>query len=67
MDISKILIIIGGIFILFGALLSGLLGPIGRLPGDILIERENTTVYIPIATMLLLSVVISLILWIMRR
>ena len=37
---------------------------LGRLPGDILIERENSRIYIPIATSLLVSVVLSLILWI---
>lgn len=40
---------------------------LGRLPGDILIERENSRIYIPIATSLLVSVVLSLILWIIGR
>jgi hypothetical protein len=39
----------------------------GRLPGDILIERENFTMYVPITTGLLVSIVFSLILWLINR
>jgi len=54
-------------------LLIGLLWPylsklgLGRLPGDIVIERENVTLYIPLATCLLLSLVLSLIFWVANR
>ena len=41
--------------------------PFGRLPGDFLIQRENFTLYFPLATMLLISIVVSLILWFFRR
>lgn len=40
---------------------------LGRLPGDILIERENSRIYIPIATSLLISVVLSLFAWVLGR
>ena len=40
---------------------------LGRLPGDIVIERENVTLYIPLATCLLLSLVLSLIFWVANR
>jgi hypothetical protein len=40
---------------------------LGRLPGDIVIERENTRIYIPIVTSIVLSVVLSLILWLINR
>ncbi len=40
---------------------------IGRLPGDIRIERENVRIYVPLATMLLASILLSLILWVVRR
>jgi hypothetical protein len=40
---------------------------IGRLPGDIRIERENVKIYVPLATMLLASIVLSLILWVVRK
>jgi DUF2905 family protein len=40
---------------------------LGRLPGDIVIERDNFRVYIPLATSLLVSVILSLILWLANR
>jgi hypothetical protein len=40
---------------------------IGRLPGDILIERDGFRFYFPITTMIVISVVLSLILWIIRK
>lgn len=40
---------------------------LGRLPGDILIQRENFTFYLPITTGLIVSVVLSLILWLINR
>ena len=61
--------------ILFGLVLvaAGLLWPfiaklgLGRLPGDIVIERENFTFYLPLGTSLLISVVLSLIFWLLGR
>jgi hypothetical protein len=53
--------------------LAGVLWPLlsrmglGRLPGDIWIERENLTVVIPLGTSLLISVVLSVILWLIGR
>ena len=41
--------------------------PLGRLPGDIMIDRGNFKLYLPLMTMLLLSAVISLLLWLFRR
>lgn len=41
--------------------------PIGRLPGDIIIDRPGLKVYIPITTMILASVILSLIMWILRK
>ncbi len=41
--------------------------PIGRLPGDIIIDRPNMKVYIPITTMVLISIVISIVTYILRR
>jgi hypothetical protein len=54
-------------------LLVGLLWPylsrigLGRLPGDIVIERENMTFYFPLMTCLLVSVVLSLVFWAVNR
>jgi uncharacterized protein HemY len=69
---SRWLIVIGVVLILVGLAWPWLtkLG-LFRLPGDIVIERENFRFYFPITTMLLLSVVISLvltlILWLLRK
>jgi len=41
--------------------------PLGRLPGDIVIEREGLRVYIPLVTGLLISIVVSLLLWWWRK
>ncbi|PYD80619.1 DUF2905 domain-containing protein [Komagataeibacter sucrofermentans] len=41
--------------------------PFGRLPGDILIQRPNFTLYMPITSGLLISLLVSCILWLMRR
>jgi hypothetical protein len=61
--------------IIFGVVLiaAGLLWPLlqklglGRLPGDIVIERENFRFYFPIVTSLVISVVLSLIIWLLNR
>jgi membrane protein DedA with SNARE-associated domain len=59
---------VGLVVVVVGLLIwAGLLGWFGRLPGDIRIEREHTRVYIPLVSMLLLSVVLSLALWVLRR
>ena len=41
--------------------------PLGRLPGDIVIERENFRIYFPLGTMVLASLLLSAILWLLRR
>jgi hypothetical protein len=65
---SRTLITIGLIIVAAGILWPWLtrLG-FGRLPGDIMIRRENFTFYAPIATGLLVSIVISVILWLINR
>ena len=62
-------LIIIGILILVVGLLWPWIGkiPLGRLPGDIIISRPGVKIYIPIATMILVSIVISLILWLIRK
>lgn len=41
--------------------------PFGRLPGDIVVERENFRFYFPISTMLIVSALITLVLWLLRK
>ncbi|MFO8153218.1 DUF2905 domain-containing protein [Thioalkalivibrio sp.] len=67
-ETGKWLIIIGGLIVAIG-LLWPWLGkiPWGRLPGDIVIERENARFYFPITTMIIISVVISIVLAFFRR
>jgi hypothetical protein len=65
---ARFLIVLGLVILVVGLLWPYLskLG-LGRLPGDIVIERENTTFYFPLVTCLLLSVVLSLVLWVANR
>jgi uncharacterized protein HemY len=41
--------------------------PLGRLPGDIVIERDNFKLYFPITTMIIISALVSLIIWLFRQ
>ena len=63
------MLIIVGIAVLVAGLLWPWLSklPLGRLPGDIVIERDGLKVYFPIMTMILVSVVLSLLLWLFRK
>ena len=65
---SRALIIFGIVLIAIGVLwpVISKLG-LGRLPGDIVIERENFRLYVPIMTSLIISVVLSLLLWLFNR
>lgn len=67
-DMGKILIMIGGIAVVAGLILM-LIGktPLGRLPGDLVIRRDHFTFAFPLATSILISVVLSLIFWIVSR
>ena len=67
--IGKFLILLGLIVAAIGGLLlfSGKIPWIGRLPGDIMIQRRNFTFYFPLATSILLSVILTLIFWLIGR
>jgi H+/Cl- antiporter ClcA len=67
---GKILIIIGIVLIISGLIIyfaGDKLSWLGHLPGDIRIEKGNTRFYFPITTMILLSILISVIMWIIRK
>jgi hypothetical protein len=65
---QRILIMAGIILIAVGLLWPWLVTiPLFRLPGDIVVSRPHLKVYVPITTMVVLSVVVSLLLWIVRR
>ena len=61
--------LLGGVLLVVGALLSftGRLPWVGRLPGDISIERENFRFYFPLATSIVISIILSLLAWLIRR
>ena len=68
--LGKILIYAGIILIIAGAIIyfaGDKLGWLGHLPGDIRIEKENFRFYFPITTMIIISVVLTLILYIFRK
>ncbi len=68
-DLAKILIFTGVILIAAGVifLTMGKLPDLGKLPGDILIRKENFTFYFPVATSVLISIILSLILFLWNR
>lgn len=68
-SIGKLLVIAGVITAALGALLllSGKISWLGRLPGDIIIQRKNFTFYLPLMTSILLSVLITFIVWLLGR
>jgi hypothetical protein len=69
-DVGKLLVALGGLLVLAGVIFL-LLGktnlPIGRLPGDIVYRGKHTTVYFPPATSILLSVVLTLVLYVIGK
>ncbi|MBS1851363.1 MAG: DUF2905 domain-containing protein [Acidobacteria bacterium] len=68
--LGKLLLVVG-VFFVAGGLLLILLGrtnlPLGRLPGDFLFRGKNTTFYFPLATSLLLSIVLSLVVYFLGK
>lgn len=66
---GKFFILFGIIFILFGLFLSFFekIPFLGKLPGDILIKKENFVFYFPITSSLLLSLILTLIFWLIQR
>ncbi len=70
-DIGKLLVVLGSVLVVVGLLF--ILGSklswlgIGHLPGDIRYKGKNTTFYFPLATCVLISVVVSLILWLISH
>jgi H+/Cl- antiporter ClcA len=69
-DLGRVLVFVGGLLVVFGLVLI-LVGkvnlPIGRLPGDIVYRGKNTTFYFPLMTSILLSVILSLVLYVVNR
>ena len=70
MELGKVLVLLGALLMVAGVVVV-LLGrthfPLGRLPGDFLYRGKNTTVYFPLATSVVVSVVLSVVLWLVSR
>ena len=65
---SRFLITLGLVILLIGIIWSVIeKAGVGRLPGDVIIQRDNFTFYFPIVTCILLSLVISLVMWLFQR
>ena len=69
---GKIIVVIGLIvaacgFVIWAAPSIPILGRVGRLPGDLIVRRENFTFYFPLMTSIVISVVLSLLFALMRR
>ena len=69
-DLGRMMVFVGGLLLVFGLVLifAGKMNlPIGRLPGDIVYRGKNTTFYFPLMTSIVLSVILSLILYVVNR
>ena len=67
-SVGPFLVGIGVLLVVIGLLAwGGLLSWFGRLPGDLRVEKEHTRIYVPITSMILLSVVLSLVMAVIRR
>jgi fumarate reductase subunit D len=66
---GRTLILLGVVLVVVGLLVTvvGRFTPLGRLPGDIVVRRSNYTFYFPVVTSILLSVVLTLIMWFFQR
>lgn len=69
-EAGKLLLILGGIIVVVGAvlLLAGRFNlPLGRLPGDFSYRGKHTAFYFPLGTSIVLSILLSLIVWLLNR
>jgi hypothetical protein len=67
-ELGRALMVIGGVLLLAGIALTAFGGlGLGRLPGDFVYRRGSFTFFFPLATSILLSIVLSLLLWLFRR
>lgn len=67
-SLGYLVVLVGVAVVVIGLLIAtGALGWFGRLPGDVRIERENVRVYVPIVSMLLVSLVLSVLVALLRR
>ena len=68
-EMARLIIIVGIVLIVIGLVVLGIqkLPFLGKLPGDIIIKRENFTFYFPLATSIIISILISLVLYLVSK
>jgi hypothetical protein len=69
-EFGKVLILVGAVLVVAGVLvvaLGRMNVPLGRLPGDIVYRGKNSTIYFPLATSILVSVVLTIVLYVVGR
>ncbi|HET6370829.1 MAG TPA: DUF2905 domain-containing protein [Nitrospiria bacterium] len=68
-ELGRLILVMGLVLVLLGGLLllSGRIPWLGKLPGDILIQRRNFTFYFPLATSILISLLLTLVFWLLGR
>jgi hypothetical protein len=68
-DVGRLLVVLGIVIAVVGLVLVlfGRLPGVGRLPGDVVVQRGNWTFYLPLGTSILLSIVLTLVLWLAGR
>jgi Protein of unknown function (DUF2905) len=69
-DLGKMLVVLGGLVVVvgLGLMLAGKANfPLGRLPGDFVYRGKNTTVYLPLGTSIVISVVLSVLMYVVGR
>ena len=68
-DFGKIIFILGLVLVAVGAFIwkTGGLGGLGRLPGDVFVQKGNSTFYFPIVTCLIISAVLTVLSWFFRK
>ena len=67
--LGRLLVIVGGVLVVVGlvVMLAGRVPGVGRLPGDLVYRRGNFTFYFPLATSILLSLLLTALFWLFRR
>ena len=68
-EIGRVLLVVGGVLVVLGLVLTfaGRVPFVGRLPGDVVYRRGNFTFYFPIVTSIVLSLLLTALLWLFRR
>ena len=67
---GKLIILVGVILVIIGVIISFVgnrFGWFGNLPGDLKIEKENVRIYFPVTTMIIVSIILSFLIWLFKK